>query len=121
MQILTVQLPTAQEAESGAYFAQYAMGNFKVGYGKSLYAVPLTDKNGNVTEYDTTSMGIEFAVNDQLSISYTKRNLTAMTAVAITDGATTNTKDDCRVRHYDSSSCLRNWWCYCRYSSNRNI
>ena len=73
---------TAQEAESGAYFAQYAMGNFKVGYGKSLYAVPLTDKNGNVTEYDTTSYGIEF-VNDQLSISYTKEKSEAMTAVAI--------------------------------------
>ena len=84
--------PTAQEAESGAYYAQYAMGNFKVGYGKSLYAVPLLAKNGNVTDYDTDSYGIEFAVNDQLSISYTKEKSTATTAVAIADGASSNTK-----------------------------
>jgi hypothetical protein len=83
---------TAQEAESGAYFAQYAIGNFKVGYGKSLYAVPLTDKNGNVTDYETTSYGVEFAVNDQLSISYTKEKSDAITAVAIVDGASSNTK-----------------------------
>ena len=41
----------AQSEESGAYYAQYAIGNFKVGYGKSLYAPALTAKNGAKTSY----------------------------------------------------------------------
>jgi hypothetical protein len=36
---------TAQEYESGAVAATYALGNFKVGYGRSMYTPALTDKN----------------------------------------------------------------------------
>ena len=65
------QLTTAvQEAQSGNVGAQYAMGNFKVGYSKGHVAPGLTDKNAAVTSYENTSMGIEFAVNDALSISW---------------------------------------------------
>ena len=83
---------TAQEGESGNYGAQYAMGNFKIGYNKGHYAPGLQAKNGAVTEYENTSMGIEFAVNDQLSISYNDEDFEATTNVAIVAGATTNTK-----------------------------
>ena len=83
---------TVQEAESGNYFAQYAMGNFKVGYSKGYYAPGLTDKDTNVTEYENTSMGIEFAVNDALSISYNDEEFEATTNNAIAAGASTKTK-----------------------------
>jgi len=83
---------TVQEAESGNYGAQYAMGNFKIGYNKGYYAPGLTGKDGAVTEYENTSMGIEFAVNDQLSISYNDEDFEATTNVAIVAGATTKTK-----------------------------
>mgnify|MGYP003324757683 CR=1 FL=1 len=83
---------TAQEYESGNYFAQYAMGNFKVGYNKGFYAPALTAKNTAVTMYENTSYGIEFAVNDALSISYNDETSEASTNNAIANGATTNTK-----------------------------
>ena len=43
---------TAQQEESGAYYAKYAFGNFKVGYGKSLYAPAMTNKDGFFTMYE---------------------------------------------------------------------
>mgnify|MGYP004068821501 CR=1 FL=1 len=83
---------TAQDAESGNYYAQYAMGNFKIGYNKGYYAPGLTDKNTAVTEYENTSMGIEIAVNDALSFSYNDEEFSATTNNAIAAGASTNTK-----------------------------
>ena len=82
----------AQPEESGAYYAQYAMGNFKVGYGKSLYAPALTAKNGAKTMYETDSYGIEFAVNDALSLSVTKEKSEATQNNAIVAGASGGVK-----------------------------
>ena len=87
------QMPsTVQDAESGNYFAQYAMGNFKIGYNRGYFAPGLTDKNTAVTEYHNTSMGIEFAINDSLSVSYNDEEFEATTNNAIAAGASTNTK-----------------------------
>jgi len=83
---------TVQEPESGNYYAQYAMGNFKVGYNKGYYAPGLSNKNGSVSQYENTSMGIEFAVNDALSISWNDEDFKATTDVAIVAAATTGTK-----------------------------
>ena len=83
---------TAQEEESGAYYAQYAIGNFKIGYGKAIYAPGLTDKNGNATKYETDSIGLEFAVNDALSISYTEEESEQTKNVAVADTASTGSK-----------------------------
>ena len=83
---------TAQQEESGAYYAKYAFGNFKVGYGKSLYAPAMTNKDGFFTMYETDSYGIEFAVNDQLSISYSKEKSEGTKDNAIADGASSDTK-----------------------------
>tara|TARA_B100001057_G_scaffold500732_1_gene617458 strand:- start:201 stop:1262 length:1062 start_codon:yes stop_codon:yes gene_type:complete len=78
---------TAQSNESGAAYAQYAIGNFKLGYGKSLYAPGLIAKNGNATMYETDSYGVEFAVNDALSLSYTNEKSEETTNVIIVAGA----------------------------------
>ena len=87
------QMPsTVQEAESGNYFAQYAMGNFKIGYNKGHYAPGLTDKNTAVTSYENTSMGIEVAINDSLSVSYNDEEFEATTNNTIAAGASSNTK-----------------------------
>ena len=83
---------TVQKAESGNYYAQYAMGNFKIGYNKGYYAPGLTGKNGNVSMYENTSMGIEFAVNDALSISWNDEDFEATTSVAIVAAASTGVK-----------------------------
>ena len=72
---------TAQDYESGNYYAQYAMGNWKVGYNKGYYAPALSNKNGSVSMYENTAWGLEFAVNDALSVSYNEETSEATTLV----------------------------------------
>ena len=66
---------TTDQEETGANaYAQYAFGNFKVGYmrgykeeGKSTYA----DGDGSSYDsYEYNAMGIEFAVNDAVTLSF---------------------------------------------------
>ena len=83
---------TAQNEESGAYYAKYAIGNFKLGYGKSLFAPSITNKNGFATMYETDSYGIEVAVNDQLSISWSNEKSEETKNVAIALGSASGTK-----------------------------
>lgn len=63
-----------QEQESGNAYAKYTMGNFTVGYGRGLVApaVASTDKyaQGTAYLYENDSYGIQFDVNDSLSVSY---------------------------------------------------
>ena len=63
-----------QSEEGGAYAAKYAMGNLTVGYGKSYKAPESTaiTAGGTTAEYyENTGMSVAYAVNDDLSISYT--------------------------------------------------
>ena len=83
---------TAQDYESGNYYAQYAMGNWKVGYNKGYYAPALTAKNTAVTMYENTAWGIEFAINDALSVSFNEERSEATTDVAIAATASSGTK-----------------------------
>jgi len=67
-----------QEAESGAYYATYAIGNVSLGYSKGFKALLISnDANGGspgtlVESYDQTNQSIAYAINDDLSISYEK-------------------------------------------------
>ena len=90
---------TVQDPESGNYYAQYAMGNFKVGYNKGHYAPGLTTKVAAVKEYENTSMGIEFAVNDALSVSYNDEEFDAITHNAIVAGASTSLNTTVTAEH----------------------
>ena len=64
-----------QLEEGGAYAIEYAMGNFTVGYGKSFKApetsAAVTAGATTVEYYENTGMSVGFAVNDELSVSYT--------------------------------------------------
>ena len=63
-----------QELTGGNYYAQYAIGNIKVGYmkgykesGKATYA----DGDGSSYDsYEYDAMGIEFALNDAVTLSF---------------------------------------------------
>ena len=67
-----------QSDEAGGYYANYAIGNFKVGYGQQFYAPAIsgnaiaaaTAASPIVYNYELTQVGIEFAINDALSVSY---------------------------------------------------
>ena len=61
----------AQTAEAGGAYIAYQIGNFEVGYQERYSAPAIGDKIGaGAHNYKMTGIGIEFAVNDALSISY---------------------------------------------------
>ena len=78
-----------QEAESGAYYATYAIGNVSLGYSKGWRAELMADAASATTatdieQYDQTNMSVAYAINDDLSVSYEVEKSTAVTA-GITD------------------------------------
>jgi outer membrane protein OmpU len=67
-----------QKEEGGAYAAKYAMGNITVGYGKSFKAPEINEAAATRTAgattaeyYENTGISVAYAVNDDLSLSYT--------------------------------------------------
>ena len=64
-----------QLQEGGAYGIEYSIANVTVGYGKSYLAptttAAVTAGATTVEYYENTGMSVGFAVNDQLSVSYT--------------------------------------------------
>ena len=66
-----------QSEEGGAYAATYALGNATIGYGKSFKAPAILEAvraagATTVEYYENTGMSIGYAVNDDLSVSYTQ-------------------------------------------------
>ena len=76
-----------QEQEGGAYGVKYSAGNLTVGYGKSYLAPEISAINAAAVEYyENTGISVGYAVNDDLTLSYTdetgERNyLTSTTTV----------------------------------------
>ncbi len=66
---------SAQQGEQGgAYAAKYAYGNLTLGYGKSFKDVESNTAvtgSDEVEFYENTGISIGYAVNDELSVSYT--------------------------------------------------
>ncbi len=93
----------SQDKTGGKVYAQYAMGNFKVGYTKGkLEPAKTTDKYATNTAdtasalggdaYESDGIGIEFAVNDALSVSITEEDFSRIhKTMAAT--ASTNTRN----------------------------
>jgi hypothetical protein len=66
-----------QVEEGGAYAAKYAIANFTVGYGKSLKAIEanaITSGATQVEYYENKGISVAYAVNDALTLSYTKED-----------------------------------------------
>ena len=65
-----------QEAESGAYYATYSVGNVSLGYSEGFRANIIgNDAHGGgsttrVEDYRQSNTSIAYAINDDLSISY---------------------------------------------------
>ena len=67
-----------QDPESGHWSAKYAAGAWSVGYGKGHIATAIggTTAASTYEDYETTSMGVGFAVNENLSVSWTEEEST---------------------------------------------
>ena len=64
-----------QLEEGGSYAIKYAAGNVTVGYGKSFQAPEMLEANRAATAveyYENTGYSIGYAVNDAVSVSYTR-------------------------------------------------
>ncbi len=74
--------------------ASYTMGQFSVGYMEGGYQPAVAD--GEIAYYETQGYGIQFDVNDALSVSYNKDKSNKVqrvaVAVAATAGTTTETE-----------------------------
>ena len=72
-----------QEAESGAYYATYSIGNVSLGYSKGWRAELIANAgyqtSTDIEQYDQTNMSIAYAINDDLSVSYEVEKSTAVT------------------------------------------
>ena len=75
------QAPTA-----GNVYAKYTTGPVTIGYRTGYNDVGLTAKDTAITNYENDAYGIQFAVNDQLSLSYGVEKNTARTRAAIVNG-----------------------------------
>ena len=63
---------SAQEAESGSYYATYSIGPVSLGYSKSFLATGMDEhvSNNYLESLEATKMSASVNVNDELSISY---------------------------------------------------
>ena len=78
----------AQEQESGGWYANYALGNFKVGYGERYHAPGIDDKiSAGAHSYELEQVGVELAINDALSVSYMTEESTRKSYGAALDAA----------------------------------
>ena len=78
-----------QKSESGTVVVEYAVGSFKIGAGKSWIAPQIANVTGSgattVEHTKNTDISLAFAVNDDLSVSYSQeksdRSMTTSTTV----------------------------------------
>ena len=80
-----------QLEEGGSWAAEYATGNFTIGYGKSFRAPETTTATRaagatTIEYYENTGMSIGYAVNDDLSVSYTREESEANYQTSATVG-----------------------------------
>ena len=91
-----------QENTAGNMYAQYAFGNFKIGAYQGYLEPAIADKDTSAATADTATasngnqyrfdgLGIEFAVNDQLSVSFTNEEFERRDYVAIAATASSKT------------------------------
>ena len=80
----------ADDGVSANLSAKYTLGQFSIGYGEGGYQDPTT--TGFTTVYEKEYAGIQFDVNDAISVSYAVEDLEKRTRSAITDGETTTNK-----------------------------
>ena len=93
---------TGQAPTAGNVYAKYTTGPVTIGYRTNYNDVGITAKSAAVTNYEADAYGIQFAVNDQLSLSYAIEKNTARTRAAIVDAATkaVKTSVESELTHY---------------------
>ena len=85
---------TGQTPTAGNAYAKYTSGPVTVGYRTGFSDVGITAKNTAITNYENTAYGIQLALNDQVTVSYSTEKNKKRTRAAIVAGAAGNVKTD---------------------------
>jgi hypothetical protein len=85
-----------QMPSSGLVYANYTYGPVKVGYyrGKTDAAIESAKTVSTGSNFATRGYGVQFAVNEQLTVSYSTEDLTRRVRAAIADGAASAVKTE---------------------------
>ena len=98
-----------QTPTSGDAYVKYAMGAFTLGYGRNYSDETLdADKESGTSQYNNSSMGVQFAVNDALSVSYSRDKAQKRINQGFLDGAGADatrakTSDESTVQYYQAA------------------
>ncbi len=95
-----------QEAEGGSMSANYSIGSISVGYGETLHApaqrMNLADDTATTQHYENSAYSIGFAVNENLSVSWTEESSEKkIKSQASGTGATTRTDVEMEITTID--------------------
>ena len=85
---------TGQKPTAGNAYVKYTNGPVTIGYREGYSDVGITAKNTAKTNYLNEAYGIQVALNDQVSVSYSTEKSTAKTRAAIVAGAAGNVKTE---------------------------
>jgi outer membrane protein OmpU len=95
---------TLYEEESAGAFAKYVTGPVSIGYARTGYQ-PVTNPGDTTTNYESDMYGIQFAVNDALTLSYSEEEFTKHTSSALSNAGvvTAATNIDMEVTHVQAA------------------
>jgi hypothetical protein len=85
---------TGQAPTAGNYYAKYTSGPVSVGYRFGYNDVGITAKNTAITNYENTAYGIQVALNDVTTVSYSTEKNKKRTRAAIVAAASSAVKTD---------------------------
>ena len=97
-----------QKAEGGSYAANYSMGQFSIGYGETLHTpaqkMNTASTTAKIQHYENEAYSIGFAVNENMSVSFTEETSTQMnTTKAAGTGAKTRADVELEITTIDVS------------------
>ena len=85
---------TGQKPTAGNAYAKYTSGPVTVGYRTGFNDVGITAKSAAITNYENVAYGLQVALNDQISVSYSTEKNKKRTRAAIVNSATSAVKTD---------------------------
>jgi hypothetical protein len=71
------------DEESAGAYAKYTVGGISVGYARTGYSPKKQSTSGTTVNYESDMYGIQFAVNDALTVSYSEEKFTKHTASSL--------------------------------------
>jgi len=99
------QAPTTARymASSGSLFAKYTTGPISVGIARNEYEPTQTFAATTTVKYDTDMFGVQFAVNDALSVSYSEERSEKFTKKASSNAFVPTANQKMKVQHYQAA------------------